>query len=114
MRTLVQFLMSVVFVAIMVGLRWGWDAVDRAWPERGLAAVFLVAAPAIIGFAVYLDRRDDGKTKDFWGNPLPSQMAYDFDLQPVTRASKALRYYAMFGLAAGTMMWLGCLYVVLR
>lgn len=108
MRMLIQILIAAAFIAIMLALRWGSQQVDLAWPEHGIAALYTIAMPILAAAAIYIDRKDDGKTKNFWGNPEPSGIAYDLDVIPNTKRLKALRYYAIFGAGVGVVIWFAC------
>jgi hypothetical protein len=110
MRTLIQILMAAAFVALMLGLRWGAHEVDLAWPKLGASTVFVFFIPLMFGLAVYLDRHDDGKAKDFWGHRKPTAHEYDFDAVPENFKSRALRVYLKVAAVGLFWLWIFALY----
>jgi hypothetical protein len=114
MRTLVQILMAAAFLALMLSLRWGAYEIDLAWPRVGASVAYVVVLPLLLAGAYYLDRRDDGKAKDFWGTPEPAALEYDFDVTAESAHSRGLRLYAKVAAAALVLLWLYLAYDIMR
>lgn len=95
---------SIALLIALGGLRVVLQWVDGQWPDKGLSLAFVLGMPILFLVAFAIDRKDGGKVKDFWGDPV-TDVPYDIDIRPAAQVKKERLWIVFSGFVMGG-LWL--------